>query len=154
LNNEKNVLLPASEAEYLFIEKFYPQLANYLAYPPRLKVEGAVLITQCTARKLSAKGRVLTTREAIRMLAPLDLEAVEQSSPDEVLDEHVEECFIATGPLEVRQALDSFMNSQSGRIEIRICPGGCIHGGGQPFAREGFSEGVEKRLKEINSKFF
>ncbi len=154
LNNEKTAILPASEAEYLFIEKFYPQLANYLADPPKLKAEKAVLITQCTARKLSTGENVLTTREAIRMLAPLDLEAIDRSPPSEVLDERLEGLSVATGPSEVRRAMDNFINGRNSRIEIRICPGGCVHGGGQPFAKEGFSEGIEKRLREIISRFF
>ncbi|MHA1664757.1 MAG: 4Fe-4S dicluster domain-containing protein [Candidatus Njordarchaeales archaeon] len=155
LEGKEKAILPASEAEYLFVEKFYPNLAKYLIDPPKLVADNGIIITQCTARKLSSEKSVLLTREVIRMLVSLGFEDIRPMELDGVLDEASNKVDVAVGPEAVRSVLDETLKKgEVGSIRICICPGGCINGGGQPYAEEGFLERVKKKLLEIESKYF
>jgi len=133
--SDQLTILPSSEAEAIFVQRFYPDLVNYMAPPPRIKDNSIVWFSPCVARKLSGN-LVLTTRELIRLLGTMDLSLLTKTQFDEikmnVANKHEVE---VVGMREIRKTLESIREGKlkAGRIVLYVCPGGCLHGGGQPL---------------------
>ncbi len=143
-------LVPASYSEYLLIKKHYPDLIG-LTVEPRLKLEkGAALVTACIARRLEARGLVVTAREVLRLLRSVDLEAL----PEEELEERLEEepCRRAVGPSEVGKVLEKALQEGIDEpVVLYVCPGGCLSGGGQPYPEDASEEEKADALKAVLS---
>ena len=157
LSHELNIV-PASEAEYKYVNQFYPELRKYLVRPPPIRLGyRSVLITQCVARKLHGE-YVLTTRELQTMLSKLDLESYKPSKPDQVIAPRIYGFVKAVGPYEVKGILEAVKRGliKAGTIVLYICPDGCIMGGGQPYSKSPFEVCVEcrKRMLETVEKLF
>lgn len=148
----KPAIVPASMAESLFVKKFYPELLDFTTRPPHLTQRNQVLITPCVAKKLSLNGPVLTTRELARMLSKFEIELLRAEAFDQVeLGKDEINTVKAVGPKEVRSVLEKVKQREitKGIIMLYICPGGCLFGGGQPFAKPGFEETRKKSLDEL-----
>ncbi len=129
-------IVPASEAEHIFVERFYPELRKYLTDPPKLPYEG-VVVTACTARKLQGEP-VLIAREVDLMLKKLDVEILPPSEPDGVYLPTMRGFVKSVGPYEVRGVLEAILKGyiREGTVVLYICPYGCLGGGGQPYVSE------------------
>jgi coenzyme F420-reducing hydrogenase gamma subunit len=131
--SDQLTIIPSSEAEAIFVQRFYPDLINYMAPPPRIKDNSIVWFSPCVARKLSGS-LILTTRELIRLLGTMDLNSLTKTQFDEIkLDVSNEHEVEVVGMEEVRKTLESIREGKlkTGRIVLYVCPGGCLHGGGQ-----------------------
>ncbi|MCD6380870.1 MAG: 4Fe-4S binding protein [Candidatus Odinarchaeota archaeon] len=133
------LIIPYSEAETAFIEKFYKDLMGYTIPPPKIPTleDGKVLVSQCIARKVG-RNNVITTREAFRMIRNFDFETIPDSSMEVETPINVrpEGDFIdIVGPNEVREVLDKIRKGsiKDGKFRLFICPGGCKMGGGQVY---------------------
>jgi len=138
-------IVPASIAEMLFIEKFYPQLLDLVVEPLQIPSDG-LIVSACTARKLQ-RDLVLTARELDLMLRKLDIIELPPSGPDG-MNVSTEGGYInAVGPHEVRRTLDAISNGalKEGTVVLHICPHGCIGGGGQPYVSEDLDSEIEMR---------
>ncbi|MHA1506303.1 MAG: 4Fe-4S dicluster domain-containing protein [Candidatus Asgardarchaeia archaeon] len=137
-NGNDLLIIPYSEAERTFIEKFYRDLIKYTTDPPRVPSieEGKVLVSQCLARKIGRKN-VLTTREAFRIIRNFDFETLPESSieVEASLTKNEEDLIDVVGPDEVRNVLEKIREGsiKKGKIRLFICPGGCEKGGGQVY---------------------
>ncbi len=151
LSHELNIV-PASEAEYKYVNQFYPELRKYLVRPPPIRLGyRSVLVTQCVARKLYGE-YVLTTRELQVMLRKLELNAYKPSKPDQVISPRAYGYVKATGPYEVKGILEAVKKGliRTGTILLYICSDGCIMGGGQPYSRSPFEVCVECRYRMLD----
>lgn len=138
-------IVPVSSAEYIYIEKLYPELRKYLIEPPKLPYEG-VILTSCTARKLQGEP-VLTTREVDLMLRKLDVEVLPPSEPDNVHLPTIKDFIKSVGPYEVRGVLKAVIEGyiREGTVILYICPYGCLGGGGQPHISVSFEDETKAR---------
>ncbi|MHA1860631.1 MAG: 4Fe-4S dicluster domain-containing protein [Candidatus Asgardarchaeia archaeon] len=135
------LIVPYSEAEMTFVEKFYKDLMKYTTAPPKVPTleDGKVLVSQCIARKVG-RDNVITTREAFRMIRNFDFENIPESSMEvgTPIDTKPEGDFIdVVGPNEVRNILEKIRKGsiRKGKFRLFICPGGCEKGGGQVYPR-------------------
>ncbi len=157
LTHELNIV-PVSEAEYKYVNQFYPELRKYLVRPPTPRLGyHSVLITQCVARKLHGE-HVITTRELQVMLKKMDLKDLRPSKPDGEIMPKTYGYVKAVGPYEVKGILEAVKRGliKTGTIVLYICPNGCIMGGGQPYSRSPFEVCVECRyrtLKIVEGKY-
>jgi len=143
-------IIPMSGAERILVEKFFPNLVERLRDPPKPPDEDACLITPCLARKLGIRGDlILTTREAIRLLSATDFEGVQEEEMRMMIGDMSGEVIRAVGPEMIYGILSEVSNGSGDsrrNIELRICPGGCLYGGGQPLL-ELLEEGLRSRLE-------
>lgn len=143
-------LIPLSEAERRLINFLHPGLAERVSEPPALPGEQSILITPCLAKKAQAhKGLVLTTREAIKLISSIDLDEVEEIPP--IMPAKMGEVFREIhGPDNVIRFLDECAEGM--RVKeptvLKMCPGGCLKGGGQPY----YSEDLYQRMNEMMAK--
>jgi iron only hydrogenase large subunit-like protein len=131
--SDQLTIIPSSEAEAIFVQRFYPDLIDYMAQLPRIKDNCTVWFSPCIARKLSGS-LILTTRELIRLLGTMDLNSLTKTQFDEVkLDASNKHEVEVVGMEEVRKTLESIREGRlkTGRVVLYVCPGGCLHGGGQ-----------------------
>ena len=146
-------LIPASEAERRFINIFYPQLAELLSEPPAPPGGSSVLITPCLAKKAQAReGLVLTTREAIKLISNIDLDEVEGTLP--IMPSRKSITFREVhGPDNVIRFLEEY--TRGVRVKepmiLKMCPGGCLGGGGQPYYSEDLYRRMNEALARISS---
>jgi len=143
----KRPLIPASETERRFVNIFYPQLAELLSEPPTPPGRSSVMITPCLAKKAQAReGLVLTTREAIKLISSIDLDEVEETLP--IIPSRRNAIFREVhGPDNVTRLLEEY--TKGVRVKeptiLKICPGGCLRGGGQPY----YNEDLYRRMNEV-----
>ncbi|MEM3546445.1 MAG: 4Fe-4S binding protein [Candidatus Bathyarchaeia archaeon] len=146
-------IIPSSEAEAIYIQRFHPELSKYMIEPPKIDSSSVVWITSCLARKLS-RGLILTTRELIRLLSTLDFGILTEKSFDEVkLNELNFKTNKAVGIQEMERILMSVNDGRlrEGAIELYICNRGCLYGGGQPYLRPEITMKREGLLAQILS---
>ncbi|MEM4021346.1 MAG: hypothetical protein QXI18_03130, partial [Nitrososphaerota archaeon] len=128
----------------------HPGLAEKLSDPPALPGGSSVLITPCLAKKAQAReGVVLTTREAIKLISSVDLDEVDEVSP--ITPAKISGAYREVhGPDAVIRLLDECAEGLRVRepTVLKICPGGCIRGGGQPY----YSEDLYRRISEAAAK--
>jgi len=138
-------IVPASVAERLFIEKFYPQLLDLVVEPSQVPSDG-LIVSACAARKLQ-RDLVLTARELDLMLRRLDIIELPPSEPDGMNNSTEGNHINVVGPHEVRRTLDAISNGvlKEGKVVLYICPHGCMGGGGQPYMSEDLDSEVETR---------
>lgn len=143
--SKRLAIVPASIAEQLFVEKFYPQLLDLVVEPLQVPNDGLIVST-CTARKLQ-RDLVLTARELDLMLRKLDIIELPPSEPDGMNVSTEDDYISAVGPHEVRRMLDTISNGalKEGTVVLHICPHGCISGGGQPYVSEDLDSEIETR---------
>ena len=105
------------------------------------------------ARKLGNPNNfVLTTREAIRLLSALDLDGVHEETPEVLAEAARSGADKAIGPEEVHSILDkisSQLEDLNRVIELRICLGGCLYGGGQPHLEGETRRRLEEQYNNI-----
>ncbi len=140
-------IVPVSEAEYRFVEQFYPELKRYLIAPPKLPY-GGVVVTACIARKVEGEP-VLTTREFEKLLVGQDVDVLSPSDPDGLIMPKLSGVVKSVGPYEVRGVLEAIRRGyiREGTVVLYICPQGCLMGGGQPYIGQEPGEEVSKRLR-------
>ncbi len=145
-------LMPASEAERRFINNFYPQLAELLSEPPAPPGGSSVLITPCLAKKAQVReGLVLTTREAIKLISSIDLDEVEEALP--IMPSKRNAGFREVhGPDNVTKLLEEYARGVCVKEPtiLKMCPGGCVRGGGQPY----YNEDLYRRIDEALARIF
>jgi len=143
-------LIPMSEAERRFVNLLHPGLAEKLSDPPALPGGSSVLITPCLAKKAQAReGVVLTTREAIKLISSVDLDEVDEVSP--ITPAKMGGAYREVhGPDAVIRLLDECAEGLRVRepTVLKICPGGCLRGGGQPY----YSEDLYRRMSEAAAR--
>ena len=153
ISQKHGAIVPMSEAERKLVAKFFPSLTGNLLDPPKLPSDRSCLITPCLARKLQSRNNfVLTTREAIRLLSALDLDGIREETPEVLAGVVMSGASKAVGPEEVYSVLNKVSSRPEGLnrvIELLICPGGCLYGGGQPHLEGEARRRLEKQYKGI-----
>ena len=149
-------IVPVSEAEYRYVNMFYPDLKKYLVKPPEIRVPvNGIVITQCVARKLQSD-YILTTREIQYLLKKIEIDELKPAKPDRIVLPESRGYVKAVGPYEVRGILEAIRKGyiKEGTILLYICPDGCIMGGGQPFSKNPVEVCVDcrRRMLEIVRK--
>ncbi len=130
-------IIPSSEAEAIYMQRFHPELSKYMIEPPKNRDSSVVWITSCLARKLG-EGLILTTRELAGLLSALDLSILTEKSFDEVrLNELNFQVNKAVGIQEIEKISMSVKDGRlrEGVIVLYICNKGCLYGGGQPYLK-------------------
>ena len=154
------VLLSRCPAFVRYLESSYPDLTKHLAkrealLPEQQKDVFVVLIGPCTAEKPVANDVdvYLTVRELVNMFKRAcvsrftaqqvwsDMDGDEQFDPPPVsvqADRPVNPIDklqkVTTSLVEAKALLDALKDGKAGfeALEVLVCPGGCINGGGQP----------------------
>lgn len=149
-DDAKKLLIPMSEAERRLINLLHPSLAEKLSEPPALPSGPSVLITPCLAKKAQVNDTlVLTTREAIRLISSIDLDEVEEVFPI-IPSQTSKVCKEVNGPDNVINFLEECAGGLCIKepTVLKICPGGCLRGGGQPY----YSEDLYRRMNEAMAR--
>lgn len=147
-------LIPMSETERRFVNMFYPGLAKMLSSSPAPPSGPCALITPCIAKKAQISDvPVLTTREAIRLISGMDLDEVEEKYPV-MPSRRIESYKEVSGPNNVKRFLDECAREPRAEepVILKLCPGGCLGGGGQPYYREDLYRKMSEILAEIYSE--
>ncbi|MEM2739619.1 MAG: 4Fe-4S binding protein [Candidatus Bathyarchaeia archaeon] len=136
-SGSKVKLIPYSEAEARYIRIYHPSLLGYTAEPPTLDRGDSIWITPCLARKMG-KDITLTTREAMRLLATIDIDPLPESDFDRIeLDESDERLARAVGIEYVEKAIEDVEKvGLEEAVVLYVCPDGCLYGGGQPYMEQ------------------
>ncbi len=145
-------IIPMSEAEYRYVNTFYPDLRKHLVRPPKIRVPvNGVVITQCVARKLQSD-YILTTREVQYLLKKIEINELKPINPDRVLLSEAHGYTKAIGPYEVKGILEAIRKGyiREGSILLHICPDGCLMGGGQPYSKNPIEACIECRYKMLS----
>lgn len=143
-------LIPYSEAEARYIRIRHPSLLEYTAEPPTLDRRDSVWITPCLARKIG-KDTTLTTREAARLLATIDIDSLPESDFDRIeLDEPDEGLARAVGKECIEKIAEEFERGiLREAAALYICSDGCLYGGGQPY----MDHYTKVKREKISAKF-
>jgi len=104
------------------------------------------------AKKAQVRERlVLTTREAIKLISSIDLDEVEEALP--IMPSKRNTGFREVhGPDNVTKLLEEYARGVCVKEPtiLKMCPGGCVRGGGQPY----YNEDLYRRIDEALARIF